>query len=418
MAQTEVAMETISADVTVQQLLARHPCLVEVFQAHGLGKLVEPEALESLAPLLTLRSALAALSVNQEVFLAQLRARLESVENSPASEGVATANAPELTVSALLPCGMKMPFGRALEAFVDDYNRAHGAHVRCLVEGNVNHELSFYDRIDALSSLDDLPDIVISADINSFYHAHFKRTFRHQGLFRGEAARSVHPEMQAIGLADPGGDFTMLSANLLVPVVMHDRLPGGVLPRSWGDLLEEKFESQVVMRGDESFFCNGVLLPFYRLFGMEGIRRLGRSVIRGMHPSEMVKLIDSRSDGVPPVYVMPYFFAMKIKERQRVTIVIPREGALVSPVQMLVKRGADPHVQAVADYLAGPRLGQICADAYFPSAHAGVKNATSSVPLCWLGWDFLDGHDIGVLKDDVAVTFRTAFTASGGEGCA
>jgi ABC-type Fe3+ transport system substrate-binding protein len=410
-------MEPISAETPVRLLLAQHPYLAEVFRAHGLGKLADPDAQNGLAPFLTLKSALAALTVNEELFLTQLQARVEAEDGAAPAADMATADGRALTVSALLPCGMKMPFNRALDAFVEGYNRTHDARVRYLVEGNVNHEVSFYDRIDALSSLDDLPDIVISADINSFYHAYFKRTFRHKGLFRGAKASPMHPDLAAIGLADPGDDFTMLSANLLVPVVIGDLLPGCPMPTSWGDLLDESFTNRVVMRGDEAFFCNGVLLPFYRLFGMEGIRRLGRSVIQGLHPSEMVKMIDSRSSAVPPVYVMPYFFAMKIKERQRVTIILPREGALVSPVQMLVRRDAGSHVEAVADYLAGPELGQICADAFFPSTHPGTKNVTSSIPLYWLGWEFLDTHDLGALKDDVAATFRAAFSESGGQGC-
>jgi ABC-type Fe3+ transport system substrate-binding protein len=137
-----------------------------------------------------------------------------------------------------------------------------------------------------------------------------------------------------------------------------------------------------------------------------------------MHPSEMVKLIDSRSDKVPPLYIMPYFFAMKIKERARVTVIVPSEGAIVSPVQMLVKRSASPEVMAVASFLAGPQLGQICADAYFPSTHPEVRNATSHIPMYWLGWDFLNSTDIGALKKEIATAFKTALAASGARACA
>jgi ABC-type Fe3+ transport system substrate-binding protein len=312
---------------------------------------------------------------------------------------------------------MKMPFNRALDAFIEAHNRTHPNKVRILVEGNVNHELSFYDRIDSLTSLDELPDIIISADINSFYHRPFKSAFRDKGLFHCANRRGIHPDMAALGLADPKGDFTMLSANLLVVVAIDELLGQRARPTSWGDLLDESFADSVVMRGDDTFFCNGVLLPFFRMFGMDGIRHLGRSVVRGLHPSEMVKMIDSRSPTVPPVYVMPYFFAMKVKERQRISISVPREGALVSPVQMLVKRSAHPDVMAVADYVAGPELGQICADAHFPSTHPAVTNTTSPLPLYWLGWDFLNGHDIGSLKSEIATTFRRVFAASGGSAC-
>jgi len=38
------------------------------------------------------------------------------------------------------------------------------------------------------------------------------------------------------------------------------------------------------------------------------------------------------------MYIMPYFFAKKIQDKSRITINIPSEGAIVSPVQMLVKK--------------------------------------------------------------------------------
>jgi ABC-type Fe3+ transport system substrate-binding protein len=410
-------MKHIDGDMTVHRILTRFPHLLEEFKVHGLGKFEAPETLEKLGPYLTLRSALAALSINQELFIARLEARITSeAGNGAAEDAFDVDKRHELTVSALLPCGMKMPFGRTLDAFIESYNRTHSPTIRCLVEGNVNHETSYYDHVDTITSLDQLPDVVISADINSFYHQRFKRMFRGQGLFR-TSPRRLHPDMEAIGLADPDGDFTMLSANLLVIVALSDGLRGRPLPESWGDLLHESFTNSVVMRGDDSFFCNGVLLPFHQMFGLDGVRRLGRSVVQGLHPSEMVKLIDSRNADVPPVYVMPYFFATRIKERGRATLIVPNEGAIVSPVQMLVKRSARPEVMDAMDFLTGRELGQICADAYFPSTHPGVTNPTSHVRMRWLGWDFLNRTDIGALKNEVGAAFKAALQGSEDRAC-
>jgi len=406
-------MDHVNADMTVQQILSQHPYLIQVFKAHGLGKFAAPEMLEKIGPFLKLKSALAALSINQELFVAQLEARIDSEMHAKTGDDAFDLDKRhELTVSALLPCGMKMPFGRAFDAFIESYNKTHTPRIRYLVEGNVNQETSYYDHIDTITSIDQLPDIVISSDINSFYHERFKQTFRGKGMFRSFSSRRIHPDMESIGLADPSGDFTMLSANLLVPVVINDLMRGRPVPESWGELLNESFTNSVVMRGDESFFCNGVLLPIHHMFGMDGVRDLGRSVVQGLHPSEMVKLIDSRKSDVPPIYVMPYFFATKIKERTRVTVFVPKEGAIVSPVQMLVKHSARPEVMEVAEYLAGPDLGQICADSYFPSTHSAVTNPTSSIRLRWLGWEFLNNTDVGALKTAVGATFRASFQAS------
>ena len=131
------------------------------------------------------------------------------------------------------------------------------------------------------------------------------------------------------------------------------------------------------MRGQAEFFCNGVLLPFYALYGQEAIADLARSVRTGVHPSEMVKMIDSGKADVAPLYIMPYFFAQKIKNKDRVTIRIPKEGAIASPVQMLVKKNSLDKVKEITDFLCSTEFGQLCADAYFPSANPDVRNVTS-----------------------------------------
>jgi ABC-type Fe3+ transport system substrate-binding protein len=408
-------MDHIDLEMTVRRILEGYPYLLDVFKVHGLGKFATSDTLDQLGSFLTLKAALAALSINQELFVAELEARIRSEAGATVGEDAFDVDKRHgLTLSALLPCGMKMPFGRALDAFIETYNRTHSTRIRHLVEGNVNHETSYYDHVDAITSIDQLPDIVISSDINSFYHERFKRMFRGQGLFRSVASHRLHPDLEAIGLGDPDGEFTMLSANLLVIVVINEGLRSRALPESWDDLLHESFANSVVMRGDDSFFCNGVLLPFHQMFGLDGVRRLGRSVVQGLHPSEMVKLIDSRKTNVPPVYVMPYFFATRIKERGWATVIVPKEGAIVSPVQMLVKRSARPEVMDVVDYLAGPELGQICADSYFPSCHPGVTNPTSQIRMRWLGWEFLNHTDVGGLKDEVGAAFRSTYRGAEG----
>lgn len=71
--------------------------------------------------------------------------------------------------------------------------------------------------------------------------------------------------------------FTMLSANLLVQVNIN-RFAGEHPPAiSWKDLLHASLTKRIVMRGEDGFFCNAVLLPFYRMCGIESVRKPGLS---------------------------------------------------------------------------------------------------------------------------------------------
>ena len=88
------------------------------------------------------------------------------------------------------------------------------------------------------------------------------------------------------------------------------------IPEKWDDLLSSDFKRSITLRGNEEFFCHAVLLPFFKEHGEKGIKKLAENVNKGMHPAEMVKSIDS-GKGDSAVYVMPEFFAQKIKKKEK-----------------------------------------------------------------------------------------------------
>ena len=331
----------VNENMSIHEILTAYPYLMGLFRENGMEKFEKPEILEKLGPLLKLKTPLSMMGINREAFVDLLN---RSIDKHEGGGDFTLSENPErqkdLTMLALLPCGLKMPFSRAFDAFAEEYNKTHSNALKYLLEGNVNHELSYYQYIDSVESCDELPDLIISSDINSFYHESFRDRFLAKEEFVSLHSGKLHDDFEKIGYEDPDGQFTMVSANLLTLVSIDGLLDGKPAVNSWADILRPEFHNSVVMRGQAEFFCNGVLLPFHALFGMDGVADLARSVRTGVHPSEMVKMIDSKRDDVAPLYIMPYFFARKIKDRERVTIRIPQEGAMVSPVQMLVKRSA------------------------------------------------------------------------------
>lgn len=409
-------MKVIDETMSVYQILSEYPLLLKLFKQHGMEKFENREVLEKLGPLLKLKTVLSMVSVNKDFFIELLN---QAVLDSEAKGDFTLADSPErqkeLTLLALLPCGMKMPFSRAFDAFSAEYRRQTNNVLHFLIEGNVNHELSYYAYIDSITSIDELPDIIVSSDINSFYHKPFQENFLNKEYFVNLNSSPMNTDFESIGFADPRGQFTMISANLLVLVTINERMKDNTSPESWKDLLKDEFRNRVVMRGQDGFFCNGVLLPFYRMYGMEGIKKLASSVYTGLHPSEMVKMIDSKKDDVPPMYIMPYFFAKKIQDKSRITINIPSEGAIVSPVQMLVKKTAAERVKEITDFFCGKKFGKISARAFFPTTNPEVDNNLEGInSLYWLGWDFLMNTDIDKLKKEVEDFFNKQFRETGG----
>lgn len=409
-------MRVINETMSIYQILSEYPFLLKIFKQHGMEKFENKDVLENLGPLLKLKTALSMISVNEDSFIELLN---QAVLDSEAKGDFILADSPErqkeLTLLALLPCGMKMPFSRAFDDFSAKYRKQMNNVLHSLVEGNVNHELSYYAYIDLVTSIDELPDIIVSSDINSFYHKPFQENFLNKGYFVNLASSPMNIDFESIGFADPRGQFTMISANLLVLVTIDELMKDNTRPESWKDLLKDECRNRVVMRGQDGFFCNGVLLPFYRMYGMEGIKKLASSVYTGLHPSEMAKMIDSKKGDVPPMYIMPLFFARKIQDKSRITINIPSEGAIVSPVQMLVKKTAVNRVEEITDFLCGKEFGEISARAFFPTTNPEVDNNLEDVgSLYWLGWDFLMNTDIGALKKEIEEVFNKQFKETGG----
>lgn len=226
------------------------------------------------------------------------------------------------------------------------------------------------------------------------------------------------PQMAEIGLADPRGHFTLFCANALVVVHVTDIRPDLAPPVRWQNLLDAQYRKSIVMRGQDDFFCSGVLVPFFRLYGSEAIPRLAANVCGGLHPSQMVKMIDSRAEDCPPLFVMPWFFAQKIKAKERIAILFPEEGAFISPVQLLVKKNNRRELAPVIDFLMSRDLHQHCSDNFFPSPHPEVADPLPlGKRLFWIGWDFIYRHDLEQIKKTIGTAFTAEYLRTGGGRC-
>lgn len=409
-------MQPIHLDLSVKDCLDRHPETLEIFQRSGFHDFDNPQVREKLGPFLKLRTLLKFKNIDAESFLGRCRAAVTSPVESQTASSPEDIRGAQPTLLALLPCGLKVSLNNALQTFAEEL--AHNdTPLAYLAEGNVNHELSYYPYIDAVESVDELPDLILSSDINAFYHHRFLKRFVAPGHFISVNGPMV-PRMAEIGLADPRGHFTLFCANALVVVHVQDMHPDLLPPASWSDLLDPRYQKSIVMRGQDDFFCSGVLVPFFRLYGSEAIPRLAANVCGGMHPAQMVKMIDARTEGCPPLFIMPWFFAQKIKAKERIEILFPEEGAFISPVQLLVKTSKRSELAHVVDFLMSRSLHQHCSDNYFPSPHPEVADSLpEGKRLFWLGWDFIYRHDLEHVKKEIGATFTAKYLRTGGGRC-
>ncbi len=393
-------------DLTIHDLVSRHPETVPVLCSYGLHQFVDQQVREIFGRALTLRTALRAAGINAESFRILLN-------DAIAAESLSSAHSPSrpLSLLALLPCPLKVPLEEAVNDFLEELGPQERAGLTCRIEGNANNQIEYADYADHFESVDEMPDIVITPGFNSFYHPGFVRRFIQSGCFAAVNLSSGDRHLSPLGVVDPDSHYTLLAMNLLLPVVDHTRLGNRPLPRRWEDLLDPVYEKSIAIRGNRvGTFCETLSLSLFKDFGQEGLKSLGRSVAWGWHPSQMVKAAGSGQEGTPAISVMPLFFANTIKNRDRVSVIWPEDGALVSPVTMLVKSEKREQLRPLIDFLIGPRVAAICAGASFPALHPAVDNRLpENSSFKWIGWEYVKNNDLKSLIAETNALFLASF---------
>lgn len=311
------------------------------------------------------------------------------------------------TMVSLLPCGMVTPFRNAMEAFLA-IHKAEIDRESIALEGNVNHEKTYYKQIMESNDPDEIPDILIGSDISEVFHRNFREKFVDKGLFRAYFPNGQNAGFQGNGYYDPCENFTMISCNLLVIVVDKQRLGTRPVPKSWQDLLHPQYHKTIAIRGDKDFYCNGVLLPIAQRYGIQAMTSLAQNVTKGMHPAEMAKSAGTVKQDEPAIFVMPTFFAERIVHKSSVEIIWPEEGAIPSPVFMLVKKDVPKQHPMLFNYLTSLDLAKVFTNNNFPFSHQDSENIIAERKLFWIGWKFLTVSDVGEYKQAIQNAFRNA----------
>lgn len=377
--------------------------LIHLFEKHGLGNYFKPDNLKKIGRFTRLNTLLRSNKIDETLFIQQLN----DVLAEEAKSGVTNTEQEELHFSAMLPCGLRNPFKEFIESFLMEHPEAF-ASLNYLIEGNVNHELSYYPLLDNITDASELPNLIMASDVNNFFHRPFISRFIETGAFEAYQPYTRNYYLEKVDYADPDQHFTMYTANMLVMAIDKDQLGDRPVPQSWNDILDPMFANDIIMRGEDNFFCNAVMLPFYKSGGMDAIRALARNIKDGLHPAEMVKRAGKSGANGAAIYILPYFFTKRIKAKN-VEVVWPSEGAIASPVFLLVKKGKAEAHKDLLDFLMSKKTGEMLTGRFFPSIHPEVSNDAFEPSVQWLGWDFLKQHDIAQLKDDIRATFMEVF---------
>ncbi|WP_077849448.1 ABC transporter substrate-binding protein [Clostridium puniceum] len=300
----------------------------------------------------------------------------------------------EYDVLGLLPCPIKVPIEIAFDSMINDLGS--NFDFKYLVEGNANYEVMWMDESSYIPSKEELPKIIISSGVNSFYRRDFRAKAIEEKYFR--KVQSIEEKKINSDLIDLEGNYYIMALNYLVMVVDLTKLEGRVIPKSWNELLNSEFEKEVAIRGKKRKYCETTLFGIYKDYGKIGINKLSKLVGYGGHPAEMVKNIGKGIQDSPTISVVPYFYAKLLKNNKKVRIVWPEEGAIVSPVTLLFQREVPKSLDKIGNFFTSDEVRQICKNAFLPHPKDYLEFLRENdYKLNWIGWDFIKNNDTNKL---------------------
>lgn len=399
-------------NATIQNIVSRHPETLEVFIHNGFSVFEREGALAELGAVLRLKTALHTKGIHEEVFTGLLLEKIADTARDRQLLSAAAVDGPGTGFQfvAQLPCALKAPLQRELQVFIEQLQAETHRTLHYYTGSCCNDVLSFKDWLPHYTEVDEIPDLILS---NGFHvsHKNFVQRFINKGVYRLAARPAVNRELAAAGLVDEQGCYTTIAANATVMVVDRKRIGDLPVPRTWSDLLKPEYERQVVLNSYGDDFSDIVLLNTYQRFGTKGVAAMGRAVKSGMHPAQMIKNMSSSQADLPPIYIMSHFFAKTIAAPAEAELIWPEDGALLTPLFLLVKADKADEFRELIAFLTGPEIGRICAGAFVPSLHPEVENQLpAGATFQWLGWDFIRRHeDLDGLLQKLNRTFRRNF---------
>jgi len=391
-----------NAGDTLYDITEKYPETISVFVGNGFEQMGNEGKRKSFGKSITLSTALSVKKINIDTFSDLLTEKIEQERESADSTLRLKDNSikeSSIRIEGLLPCPVRIPLLESLENFI----KINGKKLDYEIVYNLKAASMGLDWLKEIVSKENnpenIPDIFISAGFDLFFDDDLMGKFKNKGVFQdGTGIEKLNEDFDNdyISLNDPKNHYSIIGVVPAVFLVNKSELNGREMPSSWEDILKPEFENSVSLPiGDFDLF-NAILLNIEKGYGKDAIKKLGKSLIESMHPSEMVKS-DRKKTGKPTVTIMPFFFTKMVKEGGVMEAVWPEDGAIISPIFMLTKKEKLEKIKPIIDLFASIPIGEILSHkGLFPSTIPGVDNKIAKEKKYqWIGWDYIYGNNIG-----------------------
>lgn len=401
-------MKRINPEMKISEILESYPETLAVFKAQGFPADTQGQLLKQLSPLLTLKTALQVKGLNAEVFIGLLEEHIrENQAYRQMQDDEPTGK--KLHFLGYTYCPLKFTFKDCFEEVRQKYLAGGGDFRHFVPSGCGEEDDPYRDKIWQVENIDDFPDITVAAGFGDSFRQEFVDRFVQKGYFKSVAYEQINADFTAAGYEDPAGWYTPYSVLPVVMLVDRKKLGDLPVPRQWSDLLNPIYKNNIIIGASQGTIHEDLLLYIYKEHGAEGIAQLAANVKSGMHGAEMAKMAGIAGQQGAAIYVIAWLFAKACPRTEATTIIWPADGALITPMYLLVKETLREDLRTFVDFVMGPSYGQKSADNYFPVLHPQVDNKLpEQAGFKWLGWDYIRSHSLEDLKEHVVKIFRQA----------
>ena len=309
------------------------------------------------------------------------------------------------------PCPVKLVMKDRIDRIISDF-AVRGTALNVHIPMGCT-SIDPYDPIYREENPDKLPAVIGSIGFGDFWRKEFVDQHVRAGVFKSALPVKVNPLHEQAGLIDPQGIYTIYGVTPYVFMVDIRRLGGLPTPRTWADLLDRRYQGEVIMCGDGDDMADAVILNIYKEFAIDGLMALADNCKGLMHSSSMVKSAGSADEKAGSVYIIPAFFAASTQQPEYIRVIWPEDGAAASPLYFLAKKNAHERLaELIAFFTAG--FASIESAAWFAPLDASVPaRLPAEARLKWVGWDFIEDNDVNFLRDSLNAQFRSMVRSRG-----
>jgi len=301
----------------------------------------------------------------------------------------------KLNVYASVPCPLKVRFNASFEAALASLGAQAGAEVHCpnLLPGDKG---DLAERLARVERVEDLPDVIVTTRAATALDPNFRSRFLETGELVGythpDERAGLPPELAAIGARLNLGFLAFGGWSVVVDLSLAEGLD---MPRSWADLVDEKFRGQIAIPGHGDEICGpNTLRIIESRLGLDGVRRLARNTRVVKHFSELVKRIDSGMDERAPFSLLPDAVSAQIPSRKRAARLQWDDGPILMPIFQFVRRDRFEASRAALDFFHGPTFGAVMR----------IGDFRTPTQMDWAeGWSYPDWDEL-LRQDYPAVT--------------